>query len=63
MPPLRRSSLGTGSPLGGKIDWIKIPEYGWIYRYRAGKHLMRTQNEAVLDQLTKLPHSRSRAIR
>lgn len=36
---------------GRQIDWIKIPEYGWIYRYRAGKHLMRTQNEAVLDQL------------
>lgn len=40
---------------GRQIDWIKIPEYGWIYRYRAGKHLMRTQNEAVLDQLTDMP--------
>ena len=39
---------------GRQIDWIKIPEYGWIYRYRAGKHLMRTQNEAVLDQLTQI---------
>ena len=34
-----------------KLPWIKISKYGWVYRYGAVKHLDRTKNETVQDQL------------
>ena len=37
-----------------RIDWVKIGEYGWVYRYGAQAHLHRTKNERVLDQLTEI---------
>lgn len=37
-----------------RIDWVKIGEYGWVYRYGAQAHLRRTKNERVLDQLTEI---------
>ena len=49
-----------GTPLwsavnpGKRIDWVKIGEYGWVYRYGAQVHLHRTKNERVLDQLTEI---------
>lgn len=36
---------------GRKIPWVKIGEYGWVYRYGAKAHLNRTKNEKVIDQL------------
>ena len=37
-----------------RIDWVKIGEYGWVYRYGAQAHLHRTKNERVLDQLAEI---------
>lgn len=37
-----------------RIDWVKIGEYGWVYRYGAQAHLHRTKNERILDQLTEI---------
>ncbi len=39
---------------GRQIPWVKIGEYGWVYRYGASAHLARTKNEAVTDQLMKI---------
>ena len=39
---------------GKQIPWVKIGEYGWVYRYGAKAHLARTKNESVIDQLTKI---------
>lgn len=39
---------------GRQIPWVKIGEYGWVYRYGASTHLARTKNEAVTDQLMKI---------
>lgn len=37
---------------GRNIPWVKIGQYGWVYRYQAGAHLNRTKNESIVDQLT-----------
>ena len=39
---------------GRQIPWVKIGEYGWVYRYGAKAHLARTKNESVIDQLMKI---------
>lgn len=39
---------------GRQIPWVKIGEYGWVYRYGARAHLVRTKNESVIDQLMKI---------
>lgn len=39
---------------GRQIPWVKIGEYGWVYRYGARAHLARTKNESVTDQLMKI---------
>lgn len=39
---------------GRTIPWVKIGEYGWVYRYGARAHLARTKNESVTDQLMKI---------
>lgn len=41
------------APVNGerKIPWVKIGEYGWVYRYQAGAYLDRTKSESVRDQV------------
>lgn len=39
---------------GKQIPWVKIGEYGWVYRHDAKAHLARTKNESVTDQLMKI---------
>ncbi len=39
---------------GRTIPWVKIGEYGWVYRHGARAHLARTKNESVVDQLTRI---------
>ncbi|MFR8004561.1 MAG: helicase-related protein [Dysosmobacter welbionis] len=39
---------------GRQTSWVKIGEYGWVYRYGASAHLPRTKNEAVTDQLMRI---------
>ena len=39
---------------GRQTSWVKIGEYGWVYRYGARAHLARTKNESVTDQLIKI---------
>lgn len=39
---------------GRKIPWVKIGEYGWVYRHGASAHLKRTKNESVKDQLMQI---------
>ena len=39
---------------GRQTPWVKIGEYGWVYRYGAKAHLARTKNESVTDQLMKI---------
>ena len=49
-----------GSPLWSavnpskRIDWVKIGEYGWVYRYGTQAHLNRTKNESIYDQLAEI---------
>ena len=49
-----------GEPLWSAVnpdrqtDWVKIGEYGWVYRYGAAAHLKRTKNERIVDQLLKI---------
>lgn len=35
---------------GRKIPWVKIGEYGWVYRYQAERHVNMTKNESVIEQ-------------
>lgn len=37
-----------------KTDWVKIGEYGWVYRYDAAEHINRTKNESVVEKLTQI---------
>lgn len=37
-----------------QTDWVKIGEYGWVYRYGAAAHLKRTKSERIVDQLLKI---------
>lgn len=37
-----------------RMEWVKIGEYGWVHRYGAEAHLMRTKNAHVCDQLAQL---------
>ena len=37
-----------------QIDWVKIGGYGWVYRHQAARHLNRTKNEGVLDQIEEI---------
>jgi hypothetical protein len=37
-----------------RIDWVKIGEYGWVYRYQAKEHLKHTNNEGVINQLLEI---------
>ena len=37
-----------------KIPWVKIGGYGWVYREQAAKHLERTENESVRQQITEI---------
>ena len=39
---------------GRQTSWVKIGEYGWVYRHGARAHLARTKNESVTDQLMML---------
>ena len=41
------------TPVNGerKISWVKIGEYGWVYRYQAKAHLERTKSETIRDQI------------
>ena len=39
---------------GRQIPWAKIGGYGWVYREQARRHMDRTKNAAVLDQLQKI---------
>lgn len=39
---------------GRKSPWVKIGGYGWVYREQAAKHLERTENEAVRQQITEI---------
>ena len=34
-----------------KLQWVRIGGYGWIYREQVYKHMTRTKNAAVLEQL------------
>ena len=49
-----------GEPLWSAVnpdrqtDWVKIGEYGWVYRYGAAAHLKRTKSERIVDQLLKI---------
>lgn len=49
-----------GAPLWSAVnpdrqtDWVKIGEYGWVYRYGAAAHLKRTKSERIVDQLLKI---------
>ncbi len=43
--------LWTAVTPGIKSDWVKIGEYGWIYRRAAWEHFGNTRNEAVLQKL------------
>ena len=49
-----------GTVLWGPVNprkpcqWVKIGEYGWVYRYGAAKHIERTKNEAVLEKLREI---------
>lgn len=36
---------------GRQIPWAKIGGYGWVYREQAFRHLGRTKNAAVLEQI------------
>ena len=46
--------LWTAVTPGTKSDWVKIGEYGWIYRHRAVEHFGNTKNEAVLHRLQEI---------
>lgn len=46
--------LWTAVTPGVKSDWVKIGEYGWIYRHRAVEHFGNTKNEAVLHRLQEI---------
>lgn len=48
------SVLWAPADPGRQIPWVKIGEYGWVYRYGARAHLARTKNESVTDQLMKI---------
>lgn len=39
---------------GRQTAWVKIGGYGWVYRDQAFRHMARTKNAAVLDQLQKI---------
>ena len=49
-----------GSPLWGpvnpgqKIPWVKIGEYGWVYRQHAMAHFNRTKNPQVLERINRI---------
>lgn len=49
-----------GEPLWSAVnpdrqtDWVKIGEYGWVYRYGAAAHLKWTKSERIVDQLLKI---------
>lgn len=39
---------------GRQYPWVKLGEYGWVYREQAKAHLDRTKSEVLLEQLTAL---------
>lgn len=49
-----------GTPLwmpvnpGKPSPWVKIGNYGWVYRYRAYEHMAGSKNEAVLEKLKEI---------
>ncbi len=49
-----------GTPLwmavnpGKSSCWVKIGNYGWVYRYRAWEHMSKCKNEAVLEKLREI---------
>ena len=40
-------------PVNGdrKLPWVKIGEYGWVYRSKAKAHLERTKSESIWNQI------------
>ena len=46
--------LWTAVNPGKSSDWVKIGNYGWIYKYRAFEHFDLTKNEAVLEKLREI---------
>jgi superfamily II DNA or RNA helicase len=37
-----------------RLNWVKIGEYGWVYREQASAHLNHTKNETILEQLAEI---------
>lgn len=46
--------LWTAATPSAKSTWVKVGEYGWVYRYRAWEHFDNTKNEAVLQRLREI---------
>ncbi len=49
-----------GTPLWAPVNtriksaWVKIGDYGWVYRYTAEEHLEKCKNEAVLERIREI---------
>ena len=58
-----------GTPLwsavnpGKRIDWVKIGEYGWVYRYGAQAHLHRTKTSVFSISSLRSPKIRMHSTR
>ena len=52
--------IRCGTPLWEPVnpirpgDWVKIGNYGWVYRHKAAEHLLKTKHEPTLEQLRQI---------